>query len=75
MIIWLSDHEANGSSIQICGKTVCSEHRLSCNAAVRRYGRDATQALRYTVLYTSEKVPGTGVVDVIDELPRKVADT
>jgi len=38
------------------------------------FGRYATLALRYTVLYTSEKVPGTGVVDVIDELPRQVAD-
>jgi hypothetical protein len=39
------------------------------------YGRNATLALRYTVLHTPEKVPGTGVVDVIDELPRKVADS
>jgi hypothetical protein len=38
-------------------------------------GCDATLALRYTVLHTSEKVPGTGVVDVIDEPPRNVADT
>jgi hypothetical protein len=38
-------------------------------------GRDATLAPRYTVLHTSEKVPGTGVVDVIDEPPRNVADT
>ena len=38
------------------------------------YGRNATLAPRYsTVLHTPKKVPGTGVVDVIDELPRKVA--
>lgn len=36
---------------------------------------EATPHWRLDILFTSEKVPGTGVVDVIDELPRKVADS
>jgi hypothetical protein len=75
MIIRLNDHKDNGSSIISAGKR--SVVNAGCPVMWRSdgYGRDATLALRHTVLYTSEKVPDICVVDVIDELRGKVADT